>query len=100
MIFLSVTRPSARCDQGLRIFKRIVGVNTESSINNLSTVCACYKPFLTRQILDASKLKEFADDTFKFDTLRAISPFPTVFSEDVYYRDVKLGLVWERVKTS
>ena len=25
------------------------------------------KPFLIRQILDSSKLKEFADDNFKFD---------------------------------
>ena len=30
-------------------------------------------------------------------SLRAISPFPTVFSKDFYYRLVKKGLVWERV---
>ena len=31
-------------------------------------------------------------------SLRAISPFPTVFSKDLYCRHVKTGLVWERVK--
>ena len=30
---------------------------------------------------------------------RAISPFPSVFSKDLYRRHVKPGLVWERVKT-
>ena len=30
--------------------------------------------------------------------LRAISLFPTVFSKDLYYRHVKPGLVWERLK--
>ena len=58
------------------------------------------QPFPKQQILDSSKLKELADDDFKFDenarksiqmgrkhcgkrrncSLRAISPFPTVFS--------------------
>ena len=68
-----------------------------------------------RQILDFSKLKEFADDNFKFDEnskklskwgentvgqgeinryeqnclLRAISPFPTVFSKGWFLRGVK-----------
>ena len=58
------------------------------------------------QILDPSKLKEFADEHSKFDengkkmgrkhkgkrrncSLRAISPFPTVFSKDLCYRHVK-----------
>ena len=57
-----------------------------------------YKPFPKRQILDYSNAKEFADDNFEFDEngikfsksientvgkgLRAISPFPTVFSKD------------------
>ena len=59
-------------------------------------------------ILDAFKLKEIADDNFKFDvngrkfsntvekaarrrncSLQAISPFPTVFSNDLYCRNVK-----------
>ena len=31
-------------------------------------------------------------------SLRAISPFPTLFSEDLYGRQVKSRLVWERVK--
>ena len=68
------------------------------------------------KILDSSKVKEFADNNFKFDEngrkffktgrkhcrkrrnclLRAISPFPTVFSKDLYCRP---GLVWERVKS-
>ena len=61
------------------------------------------KPFPKRLILDSSKLKEFADDNFKFNendrksiqmgrkhcgkrrncSLRAISPFPTMFSKDL-----------------
>ena len=61
--------------------------------------------FTKRQILDSSKLKEFADENFKIDkmgekfpkwvenkhgekmrncSLRAITPFPTVFSKDLY----------------
>ena len=53
------------------------------------------KPFPKRQTLDPSKLKDFADDNFKFDengrkhcgirrhcSFRAISLFPTVFSKD------------------
>ena len=62
-------------------------------------------PFLKQQILNASKLKAFADDNFRFDEngskvsgglktlwekekllITAISPFPTVFSKDFYYR--------------
>ena len=55
-----------------------------------------HSSFPKRQILCSSKLKEFADDKFKFDkngrklskwvekcSLRAISPFPTVFSKAV-----------------
>ena len=56
-----------------------------------------------RQILDSSELKDFADDNFKFDkngsrkycekrrncSLRAISPFPTVFSKGLFPRGVK-----------
>ena len=30
-------------------------------------------------------------------SLRAISPFPSVFSKDLYCRHVKQGLVWKRV---
>ena len=61
------------------------------------------EPFPKRQILDSSKLKEFADDNFKFDenfikfservedivgkksnySLRAISLFSTVFFERI-----------------
>ena len=67
------------------------------------------EPFPKRQILDSSKLKEFADDNFKcyenglkFSkqventgekrrncSLRAISPFPTVFSKDLFCKHVK-----------
>ena len=61
-----------------------------------------------KKVLDSSKLKEFADNNFKFVendrkfskrientgkrrncSLRAISPFPTVFSKDLYCRHVK-----------
>ena len=62
-----------------------------------------------RQVLDPSKLKGFADGNFEFDengeeffkgvekhcgkrrncSLRAISPFPTVFSKELYCRHVK-----------
>ena len=64
--------------------------------------------FPKQQILDSSKLKEFADDNFKFEEngrkfskrventgkkrnclLQAISPFPTVFSKDLFCRQVK-----------
>ena len=74
------------------------------------------QPFPKRQILDSSKLKEFADDNSEFDEngrkfskwventgkrrnclLRAISPFPAVFSKHLYCRQVKTGLVWEWV---
>ena len=70
--------------------------------------------FTKPQILDSSKLKEFADSNFKFDencrkfskwvvnTIgkgeSASSPFPTVFSKDLYSRLVKQGLFWKRVK--
>ena len=60
-------------------------------------------------ILDSSKLKEFADNSFEFDEngrefskmvennvgkkrnclLQAISPIPTTFSKDLYCRHVK-----------
>ena len=66
--------------------------------------------FPKRQILDSSKLKGFADDNFMFHengrmfsttventvgrnsrkhSLRAISPFPTVFSKDLKCKHVK-----------
>ena len=61
-------------------------------------------PFAKQQMLDSSKLKAFADHNFKVDengrkfskwvqkycgkrrngSLRAISPFPTVFSKDSF----------------
>ena len=69
--------------------------------------------------LYTSKLKEFADNSFKFDenesklskqvencgknrncSLRAISPFLTVFSKGLFPRGVTLGvIVWEWVST-
>ena len=68
-----------------------------------------FYPFPKRQILDSSKLKEVADNNFKFYendikfskrvekhygkrrncSLRAISPFPAVFSKDLYCRHLK-----------
>ena len=65
------------------------------------------EPFLKQQILDSSKLKEFADKNFKFKNGReltqqeentvgtekllvtSIFSVPTVFSEDFYCRHVK-----------
>ena len=59
-----------------------------------------FQPITRRRILDSSKLKEFADDNFRFDkngrklSKRAISPFPTVFS-----KGASKGVnVWEWVK--
>ena len=67
------------------------------------------QPFPKRQILDSSKLEDFADDNFKFDEngrqfskwventagkgeiarYEQFCPFPTVFSKDFYCRHVK-----------
>ena len=72
------------------------------------------KPFPKKQILDPSKLKEFADNDFKFDVngkkfskrventvgKGEIARFSTVFSKGLCCRDVKLGLVWERIKNT
>ena len=71
-------------------------------------------PFLKRLILDSFKLKGFVDNNSKFDEndrkffngaentvgkgeiarKRAISPFPTVFSKDLYCRYVKTRAFW------
>ena len=74
-------------------------------------------PFPKQWILDSSKLKEFADDNFKFDeNVRKFSKWVEntmgkgeiahyeqfllfqVFSQDLYCKHLKPGLVWERVK--
>ena len=77
-------------------------------MGELNTILGAY-PIPKRQILDSSKLKEFADDNFKFDErdrkllkrventvgkgeiarYEQISLFPTVFSKDLYCRHVK-----------
>ena len=49
--------------------------------------------FPKRQILNSSKLEEFADDNFEFDENGR------KFSERVENTVEKSGLVWERVKT-
>ena len=74
--------------------------------------------FPKQQILDSSKLKQFADDNFKFyENGRQLSEqvensvgkgeiacykqfllFPTVFSRDLFCSHVKPRLVWARVK--
>ena len=83
------------------------------STTSLTSVLPCvnlFNPLLDYNFfLDFSKLKEFADNNFKFDesgrklpkqvkkhsrkrrncSLRAISPFPTVFSRDSFPRGVK-----------
>ena len=71
-------------------------------------------PFPKQPILDSSKLKEFADDIFKFIenarklskqaentvgkggnySLRTICPFPAMFSKDLYCRHVKTWAFW------
>ena len=75
-------------------------------------------PFPSRQILDSSKLKEFADDNFKFDetgrnsiqigikhcgkrrncSLRAISPFPSVYKRHALQTRKNQGLFGEGLK--
>ena len=67
------------------------------------------QPFPKQQILESVRLKVFAEDNFKFDengqrvlkkgrkhcgkrkncSVRALSPFPTVFSKDLYSIQVK-----------
>ena len=77
------------------------------------------KLFPEQQILHSSILKEFADDHFQFDgnggkffkwventqgkdeiaQAQAISPFPTVFSKDVYCRHLKTRACFGKGKT-
>ena len=77
--------------------------NTEYSSLHVS------EPFPNQQILNSSKLQEFADDNFKSNengrkfskwlentvekrrncSLRAISPIPPAFSKDLYCRRIK-----------
>ena len=76
-------------------------------------------PFPNDKFYTLPKFKEFAKENYKYDengrkfsicvekqcgkrrncSSRAISPFPTVFSKDLYCRHVKTQLVWERVKS-
>ena len=68
--------------------------------------------FPKRQVLDSSKLKEFADDNSKFDekgrkfskqvenTVQKGEIACYEFSKDLYCRHIKTRLVWERVKGS
>ena len=68
--------------------------------------------FPKRQVLDSSKLKEFADDNSKFDgngrkfskqvenTMQKGEIACNEFSKDLYCRHIKNRLVWERVKGS
>ena len=71
----------------------IWGIGLEFT-KRLATKQGCaYYPFPKWQILDSSKRKEFADDNLKFNENGrkkwAISPFPAVFSKDLYCRHVK-----------
>ena len=68
-------------------------------------------PFPNEKNSDSSKFKAFADDNFELDEngrklskrvgntvgKGAISPFPTVFSKDLYSRHVKAMACWEGV---
>ena len=76
-------------------------MNLKTLLEKEKMLVTSIKLFPKRQTLDSSKLKEFADDNFKFFenrrtfseygrthcgkrrncSLRAISPFPTVFSK-------------------
>ena len=75
-------------------------------IVSCSAICKAVTRFFfsitTQQILDSSKLKDFADNNFKFDKNgtklskqventvgKAISPFPTVFSKSLFPRGLK-----------
>ena len=91
---------------------------------NLSFGNLCVQSFPSQHILDSSILEEFADNNFKFDENRskvsqwegrkqcgkrrncslAISPFPTVFSKDLFCRQVKRslfgkGLNWTNLRS-
>ena len=87
-----------------KFFDDLNQIYTQQKTALLST----FNPFPNNS-LDPSKLKEFAEDNFKFDekwqkvlqmgrkhcgkrrncSLRAISPFPFVFSIDWYNRHIK-----------
>ena len=92
-----------------------VRINTELGARTAETVRLFLPTTLKppkRQILDLIKLKVLADDNFKFDEnwqkvlqrgrkqyekkrkckSSAISPFPTVFLKDLYYRHVDTRL--------
>ena len=93
---------------------------TARVFNPFQTIHAQLVEFFTKQqTLDFTKSKELAENDFKFNKIgskfskwventvgkgeiaesRTISPFPTVFSKDLYCRHVKKpGLVWQRVK--
>ena len=84
---------------------KILSFGKELTDNQMLALLA----FPKRQILDSSQLKEFADDIFKLDENgrkffkwientvgkgeivrhEKISPFPTLFSEDLYRTHVK-----------
>ena len=87
-------------------------------LQSISWVFTLSQPFPKQQILDSTKLKEFANKNLRFDEnvrrlprwventwgkrrnylLQAISSFLTVFSKDLYFRNVKSRAVLERVK--
>ena len=49
-----------------------------------------FNPMKKEMNLDLSKLNAFAGDKENVTSLRAISPFPTVFSKDLYCRHLKI----------
>ena len=86
--------------------------STNAHNSDMSKIVSCGKKLSVSQktILESSKLKEFADDNFKlilmkmaesspkgrkhcgnrrYCSLRAISPFPAVFSKDLNCRHLK-----------
>ena len=98
-------------DDNFKTVRVLAGILSMSHSVNSSSY-----PLTKQQILDSSKLKEFADNNFKFyyNGRKFFEPvkktgkrrfahykqfllFP-VFSKDFCCRHIKPGLAWERVK--
>ena len=118
--FLLFQQPFLLFPKQISIFKPCLSWNLQMLWIRISLKCCCLTknlPFPIGQILDSSKLKEFADGNFEFDDngkkfsqrventvgkgeiarYEQFFPLPTVFSKDLYYRHIKPGLIWKRV---
>ena len=95
-------------DGSVNIAKHFIITNINMWPEHVTSTYTDIQPITRWQILDSSKLKKFADDNSIFDengrklskwventgkrrncSLRAISPFPTVFSKGLFPRGVK-----------